>query len=62
MTDLIGRYLVHKTPDHFREFLIDKVQCSRAFTDELIQLLDSWTRHNLKVGREARTTTLKQYL
>jgi len=62
MTDLIGRYLIHKTPDQFRQFLIEKVQCSEAFIDEIIQLIDTWTLHNLQIGRGTRTTTLKQYL
>ncbi|CAF1074847.1 unnamed protein product [Adineta steineri] len=62
MTDLIGRYLIHKTSDEFGQFLIEKVQCSQSFTDEIIQLIDIWTLHNLKVGRGTRTTILKQYL
>ncbi len=62
MTDLIGRYLIHKTPDEFRQFLIEKVQCSEVFIDEIIQLIDTWTLHNLQIGRGTRTTTLKQYL
>jgi hypothetical protein len=62
MTDLIGRYLIHKTPDDFRQFLIEKVQCSQSFTDEIIQLMYTWTLHNLQIGRGTRTTRLKQYL
>ncbi|CAF0733635.1 unnamed protein product [Adineta steineri] len=62
MTDLIGRYLIHKTSDEFRRFLIEKGQCSQSFTDEIIQLIDKWTLHNLKVGRGTRTTILNQYL
>ncbi|CAF1225806.1 unnamed protein product [Rotaria sp. Silwood1] len=62
MTDLIGRYLIHKTPEEFRYFLIEKVKCSQSFTDEIMQLLYIWTLHNLQIGRGTRTTTLKQYL
>lgn len=62
MTDLIGRYLIHKTSEEFREFLIEKVQCSQSFTNEIIQLMNIWTLHNLQIGRGTRTTTFKQYL
>ena len=62
MSDLIGRYLIHRTPDDFRQFLIEKIQCSESFTDEIVQLMDKWTSHNLQIGRGTKTTTLKQYL
>ena len=62
MSDLIGRYLIHRTSDDFRQFLIEKVRCSESFTDEIVQLMDKWTSHNLQIGRGTRTTTLKQYL
>ena len=62
MTDLIGRYLIHKTPEDFRRFLLGKVQCTEAFTDEILQLMDAWSSHHLQVGRKTRTTTLEQYL
>jgi hypothetical protein len=62
MTDLIGRYLIHKTPDEFRHFLIDKVQCTEVFTEEIIQLMHTWTLHHLQIGKGTRTKTLKQYL
>lgn len=62
MTDLIGRYLIHRTPDDFRQFLIGKVQCTEAFTEEILQLIDAWSLHHLQVGRDTRTITLQQYL
>ena len=62
MTDLIGRYLIHETPDEFRQFLIEKVKCSPLFTEEIIKLMHVWTLHNLQIGRGTRTTTLTQYL
>ncbi|CAF3202054.1 unnamed protein product [Rotaria socialis] len=62
MTDLIGRYLIHKTSDEFRQFLIEKLQCSQSFTDDIIQLLQTWTLYNLHIRRGTRVTTLKQYL
>ncbi|CAF3922118.1 unnamed protein product [Rotaria magnacalcarata] len=62
ITDLIGRYLIHKTSDEFRQFLTEKLQCSQSFTDDIIQLLQAWTLHNLHIGRSTPATTLKQYL
>lgn len=63
MTDLIGRYLIHKTPDRFRQFLIKKVKCSQLFTDEIMKLLNLWTEHNLQIsGNQTRIRTLEQYL
>ncbi|CAF1541891.1 unnamed protein product [Rotaria sp. Silwood1] len=41
MTDLVGRYLIHKTFAEFRQFLVEKVQCSQSSTDEIIQLMDT---------------------
>ena len=60
MTDLIGRYLIHKTSDDFRRFLVEKVRCTEAFTEEIIQLMDAWSSHHLQVGKETRT--LEQYV
>lgn len=62
MSDLIGRYLIHRTSDDFRQFLVGKVQCTEAFTEEIIQLINAWTLHHLQVGRGTQTTTLQQYL
>ncbi|CAF1074481.1 unnamed protein product, partial [Adineta ricciae] len=62
ISDLIGRYLIHKTKEDFRRFLIEKVQCSELFVDELVQLIDSWMFYNLQVGKDSRTQILKQYL
>ncbi|UJR34293.1 hypothetical protein I4U23_021697 [Adineta vaga] len=62
MSDLIGRYLIHKTPEDFREFLIKKIHCSQLFVNEIIQLIEIWILHNLQIGRGTRTQTLQQYL
>ncbi len=45
--DLLGRYLIHNTPDEFYTFLIKTYQLSENAASTITQLFYQWTRHNL---------------
>jgi hypothetical protein len=47
MQDLLGRYLIHDTPDEFYTFLIKTYQLSENASATITQLLYHWTRHHL---------------
>jgi hypothetical protein len=45
--DLLGRYLIHDTPDEFHTFLIKTFQLSEKTASTITHLLHQWTAHNL---------------
>jgi len=49
IADLIGRYLIHRTSNDFQEFLTSKVKCSQSFTNEIVILMNQWTRKHLQI-------------
>ena len=59
IADLIGRYLIHRTPEEFHDFLIDKVQCSTIFTNEIMAILDAWTSKKLNIHRSNLDTKIQ---
>lgn len=50
--DLLGRYLIHDTPEEFHAFLIKTFHCSEKTASVITHLLHQWTKYNLDGIRE----------
>ncbi|CAF1019519.1 unnamed protein product [Rotaria sp. Silwood1] len=47
MQDLLGRFLIHDTPEEFYTFLINTFQLSEKTASTTTKLLQQWTKHNI---------------
>jgi hypothetical protein len=47
MQDLLGRFLIHDTPEEFYTFLLNTFQLSKKTASIITHLLHQWTKHNL---------------
>ncbi|CAF3591152.1 unnamed protein product [Rotaria sordida] len=47
MQDLLGRFLIHDTPEEFYTFLMNTFQLSEKTASIITNLLHRWTKHNI---------------
>jgi hypothetical protein len=47
MQDLLGRFLIHDTPEEVHTFLINTFQLSKKTALIITHLLHQWTKYNL---------------
>jgi hypothetical protein len=47
MQDLLGRFLIHDTPEEFCIFLINTFQLSEKTASIITHLFHQWTKYNL---------------
>jgi hypothetical protein len=47
MQDLLGRFLIHDTPEEFHSFLIKIFHLSKKTASNITHLLHQWTKYNL---------------
>lgn len=45
--DLLGRFLIHDTPDEFNSFLIKNFQWNEKTASNITILLHQWTQYNI---------------
>ncbi|CAF1220232.1 unnamed protein product, partial [Didymodactylos carnosus] len=52
--DLLGRYLIHDTPEEFQQFLKQTFNLSKTSAQTITRLLHQWVQYNVDCKREHR--------